>query len=182
LFQAFNLTEFSWRTNSGTFNRKAPYASIRFSYHKGLNDQHLRDKLEILKSNDYNIGVWGLNHVDNSEMKEFCKTAGIDYREKEFLDADHGTYKYPDAVSGNLRSVMCKPNEFLIAPDGKIYRCHADLYAGRNPTGHILDEEVKFEGWKFCDKFGTCSSCDAKLKTDRFQRPGYCSVEIRECD
>lgn len=177
----FNAQEFIGNLHSGVFNRKAPYASIRFSYHKDINDSYLIEKIERLQSTGYNIGVWGLNHNDNSAMKRYCKDCSVDFREKEYLDKDHGTYKYPDALNGELKTVKCKPSELLIAPDGKLYRCHSELYAGLNPYGHILDKEITLPvDYSFCDRYGACNPCDIKLKTDRFQIDGHCSVDIKD--
>jgi len=178
----FNRQEFMGNIHSGIFKRKAPYASIRFSYHKGLNEEYLCDKLEILQGQGYSIGVWGLDNVDNSDMEKFCKGANIDFRLKQYLDRNHGTYKYPEAINGELKSVMCKPSELLISPNGTIYRCHADLYSGRNPIGHILSEDIPFPDFMACDYFGDCNPCDVKLKTNRLQEGGHCSVGIKEDD
>ena len=63
-----------------------------------------------------------------------------------------------------------------------MYRCHADLYKGRNPIGHILDEyftEDSIEEFRECSFFGDCNPCDVKVKTNRFQVFGHTSVEIR---
>lgn len=175
----FNVTEFLGHLHYNVFNRKAPYASIRFSYHQGLNDFYLTEKLDRMHSNGYNIGVWGLSNKDNTLMAKHCKDIGVDFRTKEYLDKDHGTYKYPEAVSGELHSVMCKPSELLINPFGNIYRCHADLYAERNHIGHILDEEITFPDYLPCDFCGECNPCDIKLKTNRLQEDGHCSVTIK---
>lgn len=177
----FNRQIFMGRIYYDIFKRKAPYASIRFSYHKDLNEEHLMDKIGIMQSEGYSVGVWGLDHVDNTEMKNFCKANNVDFRIKQFLDKEHGTYKYPDAINGELKTVMCKPSELLINPSGKIYRCHADLYAERNHIGHILDDEINFPDYLACDYYGECNPCDVKLKTNRLQENGHCSVIIKEC-
>jgi hypothetical protein len=83
-------------------------------------------------------------------------------------------------MTGEIDKCLCKPSELLIAPDGKIYRCHRDLYAGVGAYAHILDDEVKFpEGFLPCEK-PRCSPCDVKIKTDRHQTYGWTSVEIKE--
>lgn len=176
----FSLDEFIEYVHSGVFNRNAPYASIRFSYHKGLNDIYLYDKLPRLKKAGYNVGVWGFDCNDNEEMKTFCKGCDVDFRVKEMLDQTHGTYKYPEAIDGIKKTVDCRPSELLISPNGDIYCCHANLYAGIGHIGHILDEEVRIqEDFSRCDHCGLCNPCDIKLKTNRLQESGHCSVEIR---
>lgn len=177
----FNRQIFMGRINYDIFKRKAPYACIRFSYHKGLNEEYLYDKIGIMQSEGYSVGVWGLDHVDNTDMQRFCKENNVDFRLKQFLDKEHGTYKYPDAVSGDLRQVLCKPSELLVNPSGNIYRCHADLYAERNHIGHILDDVIEFPDYSPCDFYGECNPCDIKLKTNRLQESGHCSVTIKEC-
>lgn len=178
----FNLSQFMAYVHSGIFNRKAPYASIRFSHHKLLNDFYLFEKVCVLKNNGYHVGVWGFDTGDHEAMKQFCKENEIDFRVKQFLDKDHGTYKYPEAINGEKKEVECKPSELLIAPDGRLYRCHSDLYAGVNSYAHILDDKVELpDDFIKCDHCGFCNPCDIKLKTNRLQESGHCSVEIREC-
>jgi len=189
----FDIREFCYHISPEVFKREAKYASIRFSFHEGTNFV-LADKVWALQNSGYEVGIWGVNHphghikMRNKEMKKRCKWLNLDYREKEFLgqlpleDKLHGTYKYPDAVNAKkrLEKVWCKPSELLINPSGYIYRCHADLYACRNYIGHILDPDVNFDiGFKECENYGTCNPCDIKLKTDRFQEEGHCSVQIK---
>lgn len=169
------------------FNRQAKYASLRFSFHQNTNAVGLALKVSEMISNHYNCGIWGLNHPHmekkNEEMADLCKWLGIDYREKEYLDTTHGDYKYKNAVSGSTSNsiVMCKASELLIAPDGSIFRCHSDLYAGVNPIAHILDENVEIkEEFRPCNRYGLCNPCDIKIKTNRFQEWGHTSVEIKE--
>jgi hypothetical protein len=101
-----------------------------------------------------------------------CEKEEIVYKEKEFLDSAHGTYKYPDAVTGKKNvEVKCYPSEMLFAPDGKLYRCHHFLYAEKEHTWHP-------GGVLACKDFGLCNPCDVKLKTNRLQQDGHCSVRI----
>lgn len=184
----FNLTKFMGYVHNGVFRRKRePYASIRLSHHAGLNDGYLMDKVGQLKSNGYSVGVFGLDDsTDKSEMVKFCKDANVLYAVKAYLDKDPakntGVYRYPAAVRGKRKKVKCRPSELLIAPDGRMYRCHSDLYAGINAYGNILDEEVKIpDGFLPCDRFGLCNPCDVKIKTNRLLAEGHTSVEIKGC-
>jgi hypothetical protein len=180
---SFDVDEFMQRIPPERMKRDAKYASIRISYHPGYTDLgKLQHVAKTLGQNGYSVGVWG---VDTGDIEESVKVAlewdGIDFRIKEYLDANHGTYKYPEAVSGFWKSCMCKPSELLIAPDGRLFRCHADLYRGVNSYGHILDEEVNLPtDFSACDSFGLCSPCDVKLKFNRYQEIGWCSVEIKD--
>jgi len=179
----FELEHFTKRIHSQIFLREAPYASIRFSFHgqQGFDLVGLVSKIDYLNKRDYSVGIWGLNNHKDGQVRRLCENLGIDYRVKEYLDDKRGTYKYPRAVGSSFtKRVLCKPSELLIAPDGLIYRCHADLYAARGAIGHILDTDIKFPSFRHCDYFGHCNPCDIKLKTNRLQESGHCSVTIKE--
>ena len=111
--------------------------------------------------------------------------AGIDFRFKEFLGTHegvlYGQYKYPGAVDGGaLQSVDCRTSELIIGPSGGVYRCHSDLYEARAPIGHITDAAFTIdEAFRACEVFGRCNPCDVKVKTNRFQKFGHTSVEIK---
>jgi len=184
----FDAKDFSENVSPKIFRRNAPYAGIRFSFH-GKTHPVLAQKIWFLQNRGYEVGVWTLkNHylaVQNSKMKGICKWLNIDCREKEFLgwvDGKlSGTYKYPDACLGKTRKkVLCKTSELLINPAGNIFRCHAELYANRNPIGHILDKKIKFPDFLECNNYGHCHVCDWKITFDRFQRPWHCSVETKK--
>jgi hypothetical protein len=176
----FPISDFLIGVNSEIFKREAPYASIRFSYHGG-DPLRLVNKVYHLQQHGYSVGIWGLSNQENKLVKHLCESLNVDFRVKQYLDEKHGTYKYPSAVGSSIGThTHCKPSELLIAPDGFIYRCHADLYAARDSIGHILNEEIRFPNFLPCDNFGQCNPCDIKLKTDRFQVGGHCSVEIKE--
>jgi organic radical activating enzyme len=184
----FDIDEFMLRVDQMAFKRPAPYASIRFSYHQQTSMVGLTVKARELIRSRYSVGIWGLDIPEmkerNEEMSNMCKWLGIDFRMKEYLDDTHGTYKYPDAIVGAAyKTVLCRPSELLIAPDGHIFRCHSDLYAGVNPVAHILDEIIEINGdFRVCDRFGECNPCDVKKKTDRNQVSGWTSVEIKDID
>lgn len=167
------------------------WISIRVSYHHGQsNFLELIKKTLELQRRGYSIGIWEIEHPryinDVHRRKELATLMGVDYRIKEFLGSwqgkNYGIMRYDNAVnSDKLRHCDCKTSELLIAPEGNIFRCTSDLYAGRNPVGHILDEEpLKLGEWKHCAMFGKCNSCDIKVKpTDHFRTPGRTSVEIK---
>lgn len=188
----FDVDEFINSLAPEVFKRSAKYASIRFSFHQDTSIMGMALKVWYLSLMDYNVGVWGIDHPNPKlkekmeEMKELSKWLNIDYRWKEFLgqylSQFYGTYKYPDAVEGiNGKGIVyCKPSEILVNPAGYIFRCHADLYASRGAIGHILDDELKLDiGYKKCTNYGSCNPCDIKLKTNRFQVGGHCSVDIK---
>jgi len=173
----FDVDKFIFLTTPAMFERKAPYASIRFSYHYNSIGAELVQKVEKLQDKGYSVGIWGLDHPWMAErnvlMAAMCRRYKIDWRMKEFLDERHGTYKYPEYMKGDIESCLCKSSEMLFAPDGQIHRCHRDLYAGVNPQDKFI------EGFRLCVA-PRCNNCDVKMKTNRLQQGGHCSVEIKK--
>ena len=186
----FDVQTFMDRVAPARLRRDAPYASIRVSYHpETMKLSEIKEKVLALLRNDYSVGIWAVDHPawqdDIRRARVECRSAGIDFRIKEFLGVyqgrKYGTYKYDAiAIRGNTIKVECRTSELLIGPTGNLYRCHSDLYGGREPQGHLLDQEF-FQGDRFitCHNFGTCNPCDVKIKTNRFQEYGHTSVEIR---
>lgn len=175
------------------FKRVSPYASIRVSYHHGQSTYDaLTERVLSLQRDNYSIGIWEVGHPeyyqDVVHRQRSATGRGIDYRIKEFLGPwkgkNYGTMRYEHAVNDpELRHCSCRTSELLIAPDGHIFRCHSDLYANRASIGHILDprfDENALGKWLPCSVLGKCSSCDTKLKTNRFQEFGHSSVEIKD--
>jgi hypothetical protein len=124
-------------------------------------------------------------------VREDALKAGIDFRLKHFLGFHdnklYGEYVYPDAVSRlgettetDQKEARCRTTELLIAPDGLVYNCHHDLYTKYNPIGNIDGEDFRVEGeYRTCRRFGYCNPCDIKIKFNRFQEWGHCSVKIK---
>lgn len=177
----FSLSDFWGKIDSETFKRDAPYASIRFSYHNGYTRFFtLLQKVIRLQDTGYSVGIWAVGKtLYNRSIQLLARFMDVDFRLKELLDKKHGTYKYPLAVNGYPKSCRCKPSEMLIAPDGRLFRCHFELYHGLNSYGHILDNNIKLPTeFAPCENMGMCSPCDIKLKFSRHQVWGHCSVEI----
>lgn len=175
------------------FDRKAPYAPIRVSYHPGQNRIYdLIRKTHILQDAGFRVGIYGIMHPDENiashilNVKERCLSQGIDFRIKEFLGEYqgklYGTFKYEKSVMGEEKHQCdCRTTELLVDPSGNVYRCHADLYNGRDPVSHILDpafNEDDIEMLRPCSNYGNCNPCDVKVKTNRFQKFGHTSVQI----
>lgn len=186
----FDFDTFTHRVVADRLKRISKYASIRVSWHPeqmSLDDTMLR--VLALQALGYSVGVWIVDHPAYSYYTKHgadkMQKAGIDVRIKEFLgmynDKMYGTYKYPGAVDGTRRKCMCRPSEMLIAPDGGIHRCHSDLYNNREAYANILDDNVELlDIYKYCSNYGLCNGCDIKLKTNRYQEYGHCSVDISE--
>ena len=191
----FDVKRFMEKVSPDRLQRNVPYASIRGSYHPEFSDKdELFEKTLMLQEEDYSIGLFAVDHPDGNirKVQAEAKALGIDFRLKEFLGwhkgALWGEYRHPlDFKAKESKIVQCKTTELLIAPDGFIHKCHADLYAGRCSVGHILEEDYNIEFmFRECDhrhikgQLCNCNPCDLKIKNDRFQRYGSCAVEIRE--
>lgn len=184
-----NMEHFMARIPPGRLRREAPYASIRVSFHpEVMAIEPLAEKVQRLLVAGYSVGIWGVLHPEWEQeirsARDYCLKKGIDFRTKEFLGEHdglmHGQFSYADACHrGEGKSVRCRTTELIIGPDGAIYRCHSDLYAGRVSVGNILDPHlVLTDSFRRCDCYGFCNPCDVKLKTNRFQAFGHTSVEI----
>lgn len=169
--------------------RDSPYASIRVSYHpETMNIELLAAKVLQLQSSGYSIGIWAVLHPEWEENVKraglYCTGLGIDFRTKEFLGEHEGVMQgvlsYPDACDrGTRKQVKCRTTELIVGPGGEVFRCHADLYEGREAVGHILDPDFAIDsGFSNCSNYGHCNPCDIKLKTNRFQEFGHTTVEI----
>jgi len=186
----FDIEEFMKCVKPQRIRRKAPYASIRVSYHPETMklDELVAKVLRMLDAH-YSIGIWAVTHPLYekviAEAKEKCSKLGIDFRVKEFLGAYqgnlYGNYRHEGACDKKFKKkVLCRTTELLMDSAGHVFRCHADLYAGINPLGHILDPDFQIdEEFRECSLFGHCNPCDVKVKTNRFQEFGHTSVEIK---
>lgn len=187
----FDVDEFIDKVNPQRLKRHASYASIRVSYHPQAMDfeETLKKALKMFKAG-FSVGIWGMLHPAYKyailEAQDKSRALGIDFRVKEFLGEYngklYGTYKYADACNKNsCREVACRTTELIISPAGEIYRCHSDLYEARAHIGNILDDNfIIRDEYRPCALFGRCNPCDVKIKTDRFQRYGHTSVDIKE--
>lgn len=186
----FDVDEFMKRIPPERMKRESKYASIRFSYHmETMPLTTLVTKVQVMKAAGYSVGVWIVDHPRDSRLIHAAANMlvgdGIDCRLKEFLGVykgkRYGTYRYPEAIDGKWKACLCKPSEMLIDPSGAIHRCHYELYSNAKPYAHLLDKTAGLlNAFKECKTCGMCNSCDIKLKTDRFQEDGHCSVEVRD--
>lgn len=181
----FDLPKFIKNVSPNRFNRyeNPAYKSIRVSYHPTQIDaRELVTKVKILQDNAFKIGIFGINHPEHMQaniiMSELARKNKVYFFIKDFLGYYNkqlfGYYKYPEALDGFKKNVKCRTHEILVSPEGKIYRCHRDLYKKCN--------EIKKIDFKFreCDAYGLCNPCDCKNKANRFLEMGHCSIEIKE--
>ncbi len=191
----FDVHEFIRRVPIWRFDRQAPYAPIRVSYHPGQNNiDDLMTKAHIMQDAGFRVGLYGIMHPDETIAEHIlavqaqCRVEKLDFRTKEFLGVHkgklYGTFKYDHSVMSATRSCCrCKTTEILVDPAGNVYRCHSDLYKGRQPIAHILDPQFNqdaIETLRECRNFGDCNPCDVKVKTNRHQIFGHTSVEIKD--
>jgi hypothetical protein len=185
----FDVNEFKRRIPPDRIRRDAPYASIRVSFHpQVMRLEPTMEKALTLQNAGYSVGLFGVLHPDQEaiihEAQARCRSAGLDFRTKDFLGIHdgrlYGEYRYPGAVEGGTHApVKCRNSEVLIDPSGFVFRCHHDVYNGLNPIGHILDPALVLERrFRPCQFFGRCNPCDIKVKNNRFQQFGHCAVDI----
>jgi organic radical activating enzyme len=185
----FDPDEFARQIPLNKFNRPAPYAAIRVSYHPETMDfEETKLKVKKLIAHGFKVGLYGVLHPSQGEevlrAKAICEKEGIDFRTKEFLGMHdgklHGTYAYPGAVfAEKVQSCLCKTTELLIDPFGDIFRCHHDLYNRINPIGNLLDRAFRIQDeYRPCAYYGKCNPCDVKVKTNYLQQHGHTSVDI----
>ena len=186
----FDADEFIRKVDPDRVKRKSPYASVRVSYHPQQMDlgRTIKSTLKMLEKG-FSIGIWAVTHPQYEKeiitAQNKCRKLGIDFRTKEFLGEYkgklYGKYKYAGACDKKFRKkVQCKNSEFLLDSAGDVFRCHADLYAGTNPMGNILNPDFQIQDrFEDCFKFGYCNPCDLKVKTNRFQEYGHTSAKIR---
>jgi sulfatase maturation enzyme AslB (radical SAM superfamily) len=183
-----NLDTLEWN------RRLAPYPTIRVSYHQEQHDyRELIERIAELQD-ILSIGLYYLEHPDleNDQienLRSFAKKNNVELRKKEFLGVvngiRYGKLLYPDAVAGKRAGipVLCRNTVAPVGPDGRIFRCHSDLYFQRleGVLGTILDDEFVFSNdYLICQNYGFCNECDVKVKTNHMQIYGYTSVDIKK--
>jgi hypothetical protein len=187
---AFDLGQFVDRIDPNAINRPAPYAPIRVSFHpEQFSLEHILDRVLFVQRAGFRVGLYGVTHPANAvaidAARARCKDLGVDFRTKPFLGWDkgalHGEYAYSDACGMDVpRSCECAASEALIAPNGRVFRCHHHLYGQVDPLGVISDPDLAIDdGFHPCAYYGHCNPCDVKLKNNRFQQFGHVSVRIR---
>jgi hypothetical protein len=164
------------------------------------NPELLIEDIKKLQDGGFRVGVYAVNSPNPldaaliTQMQFRCLNAGIDFRIKDYtglfegrdrlgnpFSILYGDYsKYPDSIfQEKTREVICRTPELLIAPDGKIYKCHRDLYSREFTIGNIIDENFKPEyKYRECTSYGKCHPCDVKGKTSHKQEIGYTTVDI----
>src|SRR3972149_5591700 len=136
------------------------YKAIRVSFHpKQMNPITLVKEVKFLQEEGYSIGIFGLNCPDNIDynimMAELARENKVYFFIKEFMGFHNGKlfghYRYPEGLNKIERRVKCRIQEILIAPDGNIFKCHYDLYGGKNEIGNIKDKPKLEYKFRLCE-------------------------------
>lgn len=199
-----NIRKFILEVDPERIKRNTPYPSIRVSYHpEEMGDgENLIKNVKLLQDAGFSIGIESVmyphpNQIEAIEqMAVKCRNDGISFRPKSFTGVYsgtddlgrpfsilHGNYsKYPGCTLNNeLKSCMCKTGEFILGPDGSVYRCHRDLFSEEFPIGNITNPNFELQdSFRPCNKYGQCHPCDVKVKTNYKQELGHTSVEIKD--
>lgn len=164
------------------------FKPIRISYHALTMDMmETVGKAELLQEAGFGVGIFGLSHPEhveqNIKMAEECRKRRLYFYIKDFLGYYQGKlfghFRYPDSLDGSKLECHCSSNELLIGPNGDIYKCHRDMYAGELPLSSIFDSDLVIEHKsRPCYLYGKCNPCDVKFKTNRYLKAGNSSVEI----
>lgn len=187
----FDLEKFVDVVKPERLDRKAPYANIRVSYHpEQCSWESLKKRVLFLMEKGFRVGVFAIDTPWQKEHIAACRenalNSEIDFRIKDLLgwvDGQlYGKFLYPAGLSRQkVKKVQCRTSELIVGPDGQVYRCHSDLYANRNAIATILAPNFQItDVYRNCLDFGLCNPCDLKIKYNRFQEMGHCSVQILE--
>lgn len=176
----FDVREFSKKVGIDKFNRKAPFPSIRVSYHVGQMDRrNTIRKVKEMTDLGYSIGLYMLSHPINEEeikaVEYECLELGVDFRLKEYLDRNVSKKLFKYGFEKDIM-VKCRITDLIIGPNLRMYRCHYDLYTGKNLIP--FPERTFSPQWMPCEYPTKCNPCDVKIKNNRYQNWGYCSAEI----
>ncbi len=188
------IKRFKQEVNPERLKRDSKYPSIRVSYHpEQMNAEKLVRNVKKLQDAGFSIGIYSVQYPSPEQLQEItkmqfrCIDAGILFRLKDFTGEYkgmlYGDYsKFPEALNSRemTKECECRTSELIIGPDGRVYRCHRDLYAEEFSIGSILNLAfaVSHE-YRFCNKFGNCHPCDVKVKTNYKQELGHTSVEMK---
>ena len=170
----FDVSEFKEKVSPDRFDNSQPFAPIRASFHNEFMDiEETLRKVDFLMEAGFRIGLYCVDHVSNKYViEELSKIKWLDFQVKPLLDNSM-------KESFEFSLAKCRTGQLLLNPEGKIFKCHRDLYKMENEIG-FLDSipEIDFK-YEMCNNAKECHPCDTKIKRDRFGREGYCAVDIK---
>lgn len=166
------------------------YNPIRITFHPGWSSEaRVIGKAHLLQEAGYSLSIYGVSHPDHVEnlrgLQIRFADRGIDFRIKPFYGLAHGmawgSYAYPDAWRNGHRKIRnCRLRSVLFDPQGDLYRCHRELFVGKNSRGNLNHPgfRLRYE-LEPCWRYGECSPCDVKIATNSAGVGQYTPAEIQ---
>ena len=193
---SFDADTFIANVSPKRFYRHAPFAPIRVSFYDHRVDfSEFVAKCRRLIDAGFDLFVYSLDFPDSpperaANLKRRFAEYGIEHRMKPFLGTYNGKLHPPDGylfAEGVSRKAakrcQCRTTEILVAPDGSMFRCHADLYENVGAVAHSDDPAEALQcKYRPCDRFGQCNPCDLKVKNNRQEQFGHCAVSIKDIE
>lgn len=170
---SFNVLEFKEKISPDRFNNNQNFAPIRASFHNQFMDiEETLYKVKFLIDSGFRVGLYCVDHISNKFfIDKLSKIKWLDFQVKPLLDN-----RIKENFVSNL--VKCRTSQLLLSPEGKIFKCHRDLYKAENEIGFLDNiSEIDFI-YRECYNGKECHPCDIKIKRDRFGKDGYCAVDI----
>ena len=134
---------------------------------------------------DFKTFVDKAKKLKDNGMLDYCDFVDLDYaRSIRLLDSFERSgiraYAYPFVGSKDgkvfprrmrkscdgktIRTADCLMAAVLVAPDGRVFNCHAKLYKGRGQICSVDDFSEKFKfGYLRCEDYGLCHPCQGGL-------------------
>ncbi|MCK5604638.1 radical SAM protein [Candidatus Pacearchaeota archaeon] len=169
---SFDIDEFIENVSVDRFQNDKDYAPIRASFHPGFSEKiNVIERTRKLMDAGFRVGVYVVETEDNKPVIE-----GL--RKIDWLDLQVKPYVDHEVKVNKRRTRRCAISELIVGPNGKIYKCHRDLYKGEYDLGELLTSSINY-AYRWCDNANECHPCDIKTKRDRYGNSGYTSVKKR---
>lgn len=168
---SFDVDYFIENVSVDRFQNGKGYAPIRVSFHPGFSEKiNVIERTRKLMDAGFRVGMYVVETEDNKPIIEGLKKVDwLDLQVKPYLDHEVKVNK--------KRTRRCAISELIVGSDGKIYKCHRDLYKSEYDLGDLLTVNAINYAYRWCDDANECHPCDIKTKRDRYGNPGYTSVK-----
>ena len=166
----FDVDYFIQNISVDRFDNDKEYAPIRVSFHPGFSEKmDVIEKIRKLMDAGFRVGLYIVETEKNKEYIDGLKKIDwLDFQVKPYLNHEIKTELERESI--------CAISELLVGPDGKIYRCHRDLYKRENSIEDLISAKSIDYKFRYCKNSDECHPCDTKIKRDRFGSMGYTSV------
>lgn len=189
----YDIKKFIKNVSPDRFTQDLPYPSIRIAYHpESMDLDEIIFKTQQLKHSGFSVVLTFVNHPSITsktlEYKNKIDRAGIKCAVRPFFGKDndgiHGNLKYKDCIEmEKTKNVQCKPLGIYIDTTGDGYGCRAKtlIQKTEDKIGNFLDPTFVAleEKYYFCNMFGQCHFSDITYRGDRYQKWGFCCVDIK---